>query len=142
MNNEEVDAEILALLNAEATLKESLNGAPDVIHIPYMKARERFFVLINIQLQSNITSRLQILSVCISVFKIAAKSMLLLSEEGIEVAAYQTKNERSIRLMRLSVLSKAFAHMNETDADELLDIQAVDGVMCQWPQEKVGGRSY
>ncbi len=136
MNNSHKDTAIVALLNANTSLRSAWVQPPEVTHIPFMRSREHFFVLISAYVSPEVVEREKLANECIAVAQVAIGSGLLSDEKAVEVALYAAEGTKLRRVIRLTVLEAAFAQAMRTSAMDLLGEKPQEGITCQWPAQR------
>lgn len=137
MKNQELGSKIVTLLDDTASLRRDWQQSPQVTHIPFMGTRERFFILVNLHVRPDATTREKLINGSIAVAKLIIGSGLLTDEKGVEVSAFVTVPEQKNlkRVFRLSILDTAFSQAAQIEAADLLD-KVHMGISCQWPLQR------
>ena len=132
MNNKEIEASTLEVLNSNPALNSAWSQPPAVIHIPFMGTRRSFFLLISVVLSSLAAETDLLVDHCLSICRLVIGTGLLVEENGLEVAAYHCENGRMLRIARLSVLEAAFPQIHTATAAEVIGCN-FEGVNFQLP---------
>jgi hypothetical protein len=134
MKNIKLESKIIALLDGNEGLRQDWLQSPQVTHIPFMRTREKFFLLINVHMRLEANNSEKLLAGCLAAVQSIIGSGLLTDEKAVEISAFVEvpKRENLRRVFRLSVLDIAFPQIMQINASDLVDKQYI-GITCQWP---------
>jgi hypothetical protein len=132
--NKDSELGIVALLDRNASCRQDWMQSPQVAHIPFMRTRDSFFLLVNLHMKSEANSRDRLVTGCLTVAQVVIGSGFLTDERAVEISAFVDVPERKNlkRVFRLSVSDTAFAQALQIHAAGLLN-NPPPGITCQWP---------
>ena len=132
MNNAYIKKEIAKLLGSDARLINMSSLPPSAMYIPFTKDRANFFLLVSLCLWPHAKTFNDLAYASLAALRLIIPSRLLNGLTGIEIVLYIFDGEKSDRIMRLSVQSKAFAKAFELTDNDLTKESPADGINCGW----------
>ena len=133
MTHQEIDSRIASLLETTPHLRKNWEGAPRVMHIPYMGNRESFYLLISILVLPQFAERQLLVQETFSAARAAIESGLLNEEKAVDVAVYISSPKGPQRMGRFTVYDTAFDRIRTLAISDLLNNDQHEGINWSWP---------
>jgi hypothetical protein len=132
MNYKKIETAVFALLE-KASFRPNWTNPPSVSHIPFMRSRAHFFLLVNICVKPDWVDREKQIKECLEIIQMIIGADILTNQKSVEVAAYAIKENTARRVFRMFVNDTMFSQAIAMNVNDLLD-KKLDGIACQWPK--------
>lgn len=125
------EAETVRLIKQELSQGRDWNMATQVTHLPYQGTRDKYFLLINLNVNPGKSDRDSLYAGALAVAQAVIRSTLLSDEKAIEVSVWvdSAVQKSPRRVFRLSILDTAFAAVMQVSMAEL-QANKQEGITC------------
>jgi hypothetical protein len=102
-----------------------------ISHIPFMRRQREFFLQVTLEFIPPFLVK-EADNQCLAVARMVINSGILTDQRGVEVAGWEGKWPERKRVVRLSILSKAYLQAITSNDESVLG-NLVDGITCHHP---------
>lgn len=136
MSDQQLSAKVATVLSQDHSLVAKLIAQPSAMQIPFMKSREKFYLLTSLTFDDSSGIVVESRQMCLSALQLLVRSGIASDLAGIEVVPYVKSQGNTRRLFRLSVVKDSFDKALKLSEQDLLIDKPADGITCGWYVEK------
>jgi len=122
---------VIKLLETDRFLSNYISIAPpQAILMPFAQEHHKTYLMIALFLCEQHCNRSILVSICKRVLELLKIEGLLNGLDGVEIMPCIVKEEKTVRVFRLSILSEALKRAESLDEQDILQAEPSEGITC------------